>query len=164
MIKAILACDSKGGVGKNGTVPWPKNVTDLNWFKQNTIGHIVVMGSATWKDPHMPRPLPRRINFIVSSIPEIDNNVSRISGDLVTEIKKIEKLYPGLIVWIIGGPRVIEQTLSIIDEFYIGRIPGDYNCDTFLPLKKIESLFRLDFTENHTEVELQIWKKNERIS
>ena len=36
MIKAILACDAEGGVGKNNTLPWPKNSRDLKWFKDNT--------------------------------------------------------------------------------------------------------------------------------
>ena len=61
MIKAILACDDYGGVSKNGTLPWPNNSTDLQWFKSNTAGHVVVMGSTTWDDPHMPRPLPKRL-------------------------------------------------------------------------------------------------------
>jgi dihydrofolate reductase len=34
MIKAILACDESGGVSKNGTIPWPKNLKDLKWFKK----------------------------------------------------------------------------------------------------------------------------------
>jgi len=47
MIKAILACDDVGGVSKAGTIPWPKNSKDLKWFKDNTVGNIVVMGSTT---------------------------------------------------------------------------------------------------------------------
>ena len=67
MIKAILACDDYGGVSKNGTLPWPHNSTDLKWFKDNTAGHIVVMGSTTWEDPGMPRPLPKRTNVLVTT-------------------------------------------------------------------------------------------------
>lgn len=67
MIKAILACDDKGGVSKDGTLPWPHNSRDLKWFKDNTAGHIVVMGSTTWNDKHMPRPLPKRKNYLVTT-------------------------------------------------------------------------------------------------
>jgi len=168
MIKAILACDDAGGVSKNGTLPWPHNTTDLQWFKNNTAGHVVVMGSTTWQDPHMPRPLPKRVNVLVTSRPSHWNRANHyISGDLNTSVTRIAEKYPSLITWVIGGPNIVEQTLGIIDEFYISRIPGIYNCDTHLPIKKIQTLFELDWEEEHPEVRFQIWKKrkiNEAVS
>jgi len=160
MIKAILACDEAGGVSRNGTLPWPHNPTDLKWFKDNTAGHIVVMGSTTWEDPHMPRPLPKRTNVLITSrqgdYPGAD---AYVSGDLSKGIKDLENVYPGLITWVIGGPKVVEQTLDVIEEFYISRIPGSYDCDTHLPLEAIEDQFTLDWQEAHPEVLFQIWKK-----
>ena len=160
MIKAILACDDYGGVSKNGTLPWPHNSTDLKWFKDNTAGHIVIMGSTTWDDPHMPRPLPKRTNVLATTRKDDYPGADiYISGDLNNEIKHIEYLNEGVITWIIGGPKIIEQTLGIIDEFYISRIPGAYACDTFLPMKKIESLFKVKWEEDHDEVKFQIMEK-----
>ena len=160
MIKAILACDDNGGVSKNGTLPWPNNPKDLKWFKDNTAGHVVVMGSTTWDDPHMPRPLPKRTNVLVTSrIDEYPGADDYINGNLQLYVPVVADKHPGLITWIIGGPKIIEQTLNIIDEFYISRIPGEYNCDTFLPLGKIATLFELDWEEVHDEVTFQIWKK-----
>ena len=43
MIRAIMAADDLGGISKNGSVPWPKNSSDLQWFKKNTINNIVIM-------------------------------------------------------------------------------------------------------------------------
>ena len=40
MIKAIMAIDDLGGISKDGTMPWPKNSSDLQWFKKNTINTI----------------------------------------------------------------------------------------------------------------------------
>lgn len=159
MIKAILACDEEGGVSRDGTLPWPKNTKDLQWFKENTLGHVVVMGSTTWKDPHMPRPLPRRINVLVTSRTEDYQDVITLNGNLIEELRRLEAEFPSLIIWVIGGPNVIEQSLGVIDEFYLSRIPGKHNCDTFLPLRKIESLFEITLQEFHSEVEFQIWKK-----
>lgn len=160
MIKAILACDDAGGVSKGGTLPWPNNSTDLKWFKDNTAGHVVVMGSTTWEDPHMPRPLPNRVNVLVTSRPSHHNQANHyINGDLTLSVPRIAEKYPGLITWVIGGPKVIEQTLDVIDEFYISRIPGEYDCDTFLPLDKIEDQFTLHWQEAHPDVIFQIWKK-----
>ena len=160
MIRAILACDDTGGVSKDGTLPWPNNSTDLKWFKENTAGHIVVMGSTTWDDPHMPRPLPNRQNVLVTTRSnEYTGAHDYINGDLKHQIGLYADNNPGLITWIIGGPNIIEQTLGIIDEFYLSRIPGEYDCDTFLPLGKIATLFELDWEEKHPEVTFQIWKK-----
>jgi len=162
MIRAILACDDAGGVSKNGTLPWPNNSTDLQWFKNNTAGHIVVMGSTTWKDPHMPRPLPKRKNILITSkVSEyVDSGVDGIiQGDLNMHLKVLEKSYPSLITWVIGGPNIVEQSLGVIDEFYLSRIPGEYDCDTFLPMKKIETLFKVKWEEEHPEVKFQILEK-----
>ena len=82
-----------------------------------------------------------------------------ISGDLNKSVKLIEKEYPSLITWIIGGPKIIDQTLDIIDEFYLSRIPGNYNCDTYLPLHKIEDQFSLNWQHIEDNVVFQIWKK-----
>ena len=160
MIKAILACDDYGGVSKNGTLPWPHNSIDLKWFKENTAGHVVVMGSTTWEDPHMPKPLPNRVNVLVTSRPSHHNRANHyISGDLNKSVQRIAEEFPSLITWVIGGPNIIEQTLGVIDEFYLSRIPGDYDCDTHLPMKKIETLFKVKWEEEHPEVKFQILEK-----
>lgn len=160
MIKAILACDDAGGVSKDGTLPWPNNSKDLKWFKDNTAGHVVIMGSTTWEDPHMPRPLPNRTNVLVTTrIGDFPGADGYISGDLNSRVLDVAGEHPGLITWIIGGPKIIEQTLGVIDEFYLSRIPGDYRCDTHLPLRKIETLFELSYSDKHPEVTFEIWKK-----
>ena len=160
MIKAILACDNSGGVSKNGTIPWPKNTKDLRWFKKNTTNNVVVMGSKTWADPLMPWPLPNRINVLATSregsFPGADKY---ICGDLNPELKKLKEEYTDKTIWIIGGPNIVEQTIEITEQFYLSRIPGEYNCDTFLSLNNIERFFEKTWFETHESVEFQIWKK-----
>ena len=160
MIKAILACDNGGGVSKNGTIPWPKNKKDLGWFKKNTTNNVVVMGSKTWVDPLMPWPLPNRINVLATSrktkFPGADKH---ICGDLNGELKALKKEYPSKTIWVIGGPNIIEQTLESVEEFYLSKIPGAYDCDGFLSLEDIETLFKKIWFEKHESVEFQIWKK-----
>ena len=160
MIKAILACDNSGGVSKNGTIPWPKNTKDLRWFKKNTTNNVVVMGSKTWADPLMPWPLPNRINVLATSregsFPGADKY---ICGDLNPELKKLKEEYTDKTIWIIGGPNIVEQTIEITEQFYLSRIPGEYNCDSFLSLNNIERFFEKTWFETHESVEFQIWKK-----
>lgn len=160
MIKAILACDEEGGIAKEGTLPWPNNPRDLKWYKDHTTNNVIVMGSTTWVDPHMPCPMPNRTNVVVTTQdPSLFDAADVISDNLNESLLELEKKYSDQIIWVIGGAKIIEQALGVIQEFYISRIPGKHDCDTFLPLKKIETLFTKDWEESHPEVTFQIWKK-----
>ena len=161
MIKAILACDDLGGVSKGGTIPWPKNSKDLKWFKKNTTGGGIVMGSTTWEDPMMPGPLPNRKNVLATTRKkDYPGAHDYIDGVLSEEVWRIANKNKEKTIWVIGGPNIIDQLLGVIDEFYLSRIPGDYGCDTFLPIEKIEKMFKKDWSEKHDTVEFQIWKKD----
>lgn len=150
-----MACDSFGGVSKNGSMPWPTNKTDLRWFKNNTINSTVVMGSSTWNDPDMPTPLPNRHNIVVTSNPD-SYPVDTISGNISNSIPKD--------CWIIGGPNIIDQTWDIIEEFYLTRIPGNYYCDIFLDLTNLRNCFTIIESITTNSVTFQIWRKDEAIS
>ena len=136
MIKAIMAADEDWGIGRNGTLPWPKNSEDLLHFKNKTIGHVVVMGSGTWNDPAFPKPLPGRSNVIITRSPQLtpsgDSSFTPapliISGDILEAIKNIDSTSEQD-VWIIGGASIFGQCLPIIEEFHVTRIKGTYQCD-----------------------------------
>jgi dihydrofolate reductase len=129
MIKAIMAVDDKWGIGKNGSLPWPKNSEDLKYFSKQTTGHIVVMGRKTWEDPCFPRPLPNRENIVITS-KQMDE-VETISGSIMRDLQKLD-FNSEKDVWLIGGRQVIESYIDLVDEFHLTSIPGDYECDTFL--------------------------------
>ena len=162
MIKAILAVDDNGGVSKNGSMPWPHNSKDLEWFKKNTDNNIVIMGRITWIDPKMPTPLPDRINVLITSqSPEIYSGADiYINSNLTESIKKIDSKYVNKICWIIGGPNIINQLFPIIEEFYLTRIYGNYHCDTFLDLSIIEKGMKLKSQVNTDNTcHFEIWNK-----
>ncbi len=162
MIKAIMAVDDKNGVSKDGSMPWPKNVGDLKWFKENTTNNVVIMGKKTWIDPIMPAPLKNRVNILITNQnPDLFIGADDyISGDLILKINKISNYYSSKEKWIIGGPNIIDQTIGIIDEFYLTRIYGDHKCDTQLNIKKILVNMKLEKKiENDDSSHFEIWKK-----
>jgi dihydrofolate reductase len=132
MIRAILAADINNGIGKNGTLPWPKNSSDLKWFRDCTINKAVVMGRKTWEDPKMPKPLPNRYNIVVSNsyIPEGPNMIIRRSDDMERILKEMHTD-----VWIIGGANLLKSSLRLCEEVWVSRFKTDYKCDTFIDLK-----------------------------
>ena len=146
MIKAIMAVDEEGGISKNGSMPWPKNTNDLKWFKKNTLHNTVVMGSLTWEDPFMPTPLKNRQNVLVTSkdkinYPGADHYISGNVSNFI--LNDLTNFYKNKDIYIIGGSKLIEQTFELIEEFYLTRIYGNFNCDKKINLNKIEDEMKL---------------------
>lgn len=143
MIKSIFAVDYWGNIGYRGSLPWPHLKEDMKYFKELTTGHVVVMGRKTWDDPKFPKPLPDRINYVATTKPLLNYpEVKTISGDLKSEILKLEKLYPTKIIWIIGGAKIIENTKDLVDEAHITHVQGQYRADTTVDLRKYLRMFR----------------------
>lgn len=153
MIRAIFACDEDFGIGKNGTLPWPKNTEDLHWFKTLTTNNIVVMGRRTWNDPFMPKPLPSRYNIVVTSdsILEGPNITIKPTDNVEKLLKSFEKD-----VWVIGGATLFKQTLDMCEEILVSRISGVYNCDTFVT---IPHTFKLTNVEHKTALTIETYTK-----
>jgi len=136
MINALFAVDQYGGMGFNGTLPWPHNSEDLARFKQLTTGHVVVMGRKTYDDPKMPKPLKDRTVYVVSNR-LIADSVHQINGDINEELLKIEKQHRNKIIWVIGGANLLEQCNNIFDNIYLTHFKGSYKVDTKINLKTI---------------------------
>jgi len=160
MIRAIFACDDAWGIGKDGTLPWPHQLEDQKWFRDCTINSTVVMGRATWEDPDMPKPMPKRHNVIVSSTMRDNShpNIEVVRPDIYKSRCVTMNMTDN--VWIIGGARLLADSLNIIDELYISRIKGIYDCDTFLPKELIQEKFTLSSSEPLGEkLHIDVWSK-----
>ena len=162
MIKGIMAIDEKGGISKGKSMPWPKNSTDLKWFKDNTLNNIVIMGRKTWEDPFMPTPLKFRINVLVTNKnPSLFNGVDYFfSGNIKSKIKDIQNKYVNKDVFIIGGSEIIKSTIEIIEEFYLTRIYGNYDCEKFINISIIENNMKLKKKiSGDKSCHFEIWKQ-----
>lgn len=135
MINAIFAVDQNGGMGFNGTLPWPHSAEDLANFKKITNGQVVVMGSKTWLDPKMPKPLPGRTVYVASSKPTY--YAGQINGDIKERVLELEQKHPTQQIFIIGGPQLIEECSPILDIIYLTHFKGSYKVDTRINLKSI---------------------------
>lgn len=155
MIRAILACDEEWGIGRNGDLPWPHNPADLAWFKSNTLDSTVVMGRNTW-DSLPFKPLPNRHNVVVSSSMKTQHGIEVVRPDIYKSRCVIMNMVEN--VWIIGGARLIADSLDIIDEIWLSRISGTYNCDVFLPKELIETTFNLVSSEREGDVYVDKWR------
>lgn len=137
MIKAFFATDIQGGLGLNGSLPWPHDKEDLKRFKQYTSGHVVVMGSNTWNDPALPKPLPNRKCIVVSNqsadLYPLAHDV--VTGDnLQCKLSEIEKQNADKTVWVIGGAKILYSCQDYIQQIELTTFMTDYHCDVSLDM------------------------------
>jgi dihydrofolate reductase len=134
MINAIFAVDFNGGMGFDGTLPWPHNAEDLAHFQKLTSGHIVVCGRKTWDDPKMPKPLPNRTVYVATHRPVVHANP--FSGDIPKKLLEIEAAHPDKKIFVIGGAELLQSAQPLLDRIYVTHIKGTYRADTRIHLKE----------------------------
>jgi len=146
MINAVFAVDRFGGMGFNGTLPWPHNAPDLANFQKLTTGHVIVIGRNSWDDPKIPKPLPNRIVYVVSN--RTVNNAGRIFGDVAKKVLELEKQHSDRIIWVVGGPTILKTCIDLFDEVYLTHFKDSYKIDTKIDLKS----FLVGFNATHAKV------------
>ena len=135
-MKAIVAVDSKWGIGKNNgllfSIP-----ADMAFFRATTLNKTVVMGSNTLKSFPNGKPLKNRVNLVFSkSLGKREDCVVVDSFEkLVEELKK----YPTDDVFIIGGAMFYKLMLPYCESVFVTKVDADGNADVFF-----ENLDKLD--------------------
>ncbi len=162
MIKGIMAIDENGGISKGTSMPWPKNSIDLKWFKNNTINNVVVIGRKTWEDPFMPTPLKNRINALVTNKNKSNFPGAHyyLSGNISDQVKELQNTYNDKDIFIIGGAEIINLTINIIQEFYLTRIYGNYECEKFLEIDLVqENMKMIKKIDGDKSCHFEIWTR-----
>ena len=162
MIKAIFAVDNTGGIGQGGTLPWPFDKQDMLWFSNNTRGNIVIMGSNTWLDPKMPKPLPERHCCVVTNQP-IDgfrDAHTVIHGNYIEQSLAVLKANnPDKDIWIIGGAKLIDSTKHLFEQIYLTTFDDNYNCDVRVNVVELLHNFQMDWETYGKNKTFQVWKR-----
>lgn len=150
-MKAVIACDPKGGIGYENRLPWSKIQGDLPRFKKLTDGQVVVMGRNTW-DSLPKQPLLGRLNFVVTS-KDVVIPIGAIAVNNLNHFTEFKN------AWLIGGAKLINSHWHMIDEVHLTKTFAEYTCDTFIDLLYLEQNYTCWFSENHEDHVYQIWKR-----
>lgn len=127
IISLVAAVDEANGLGKNNQLLCHLPA-DLQYFKRLTTGKPVIMGRKTWES--IGRPLPDRINIVLSQHHNIDNT----SVILVRTLEKaLEQAGNREEIMIIGGSMVYADALSIANRVYLTQIHHIFDADVFFP-------------------------------
>jgi len=107
-------------------MPWDLPA-DLAWFKRNTLKKPVIMGRLTFES--IGRPLPGRLNIVVSSKPGTTEGVTWVTSldEALQAAGDAEE------IMVIGGGRVYEQMLKRADRLYLTHIDAEVEGDTQFP-------------------------------
>ena len=109
----IVAADRNWAIGKGGDLIY-SIPEDMKYFRRMTQGKTVVMGRKTLESFPGGKPLPKRVNVVLSSNPDYapEDTVSvHDYAELFSEIAK----YPEDDVMLIGGGEIGELSQKIYD-------------------------------------------------
>ena len=134
-IKLVVAVSHGDVMGMKGKLPWPSFSKDMQHFRELTQGHVVIMGRKTWESlPEAVRPLPGRVNMVLTRKADFQAEGAEIYYDIPTAIQEAEHRYPDKDIFVIGGAELYKQTSHLADTLIITNIDKTYEGDTFFPI------------------------------
>lgn len=130
-MNTIVAVDKNWGIGKDNkllvSIP-----ADMKFFRQETMGKVVVMGRKTLESFPGGMPLAGRTNIVLTR-----NEAYRVKGAQIVHSQQqlMEELerYPSQDVYVIGGDSVYKMMLPFCDTAHVTKIDFIYEADSFFP-------------------------------
>ena len=136
MITIVVAYSAGNRViGRDGKLPWhiPE---DLANFKEMTLNQVVIMGRKTWQSlPEKYKPLPNRINIIVTKFPSENTKDVFYEASVEDGIDLAKRLYADKEIFLIGGAQLYKYAIdhNLADRIIASEIHEEYEGDTFFP-------------------------------
>ena len=131
MMKAIVAVDEYYGIGKDGNLLF-RISDDLKRFKKLTEGRAVIMGRRTLESLPGGKPLPDRINFVLTQNKEY-NQLGIIPIHSLDEMQEIFQTLRSDKIFVIGGASVYAQLLEYCDTVYMTKVYKHEIADAIFP-------------------------------
>ena len=127
----IVAVDEKWGIGKDGDLLHPISA-DLKYFRQKTTGNVLVMGRKTLESFPNKKPLPNRVNVVLTTNKNYEADGVVFCYDLA-DLPEVLKPYEDKQIFVSGGGTIYEQMLPMCDTAYITKVHTTPDSDTFFP-------------------------------
>jgi dihydrofolate reductase len=125
VFKAIAAMSLNCVIGNGLKIPWhlPE---DFKWFKETTMGEVLVMGRRTFES--IGRALPGRETMVLTR--------ADFSHPEVTVIRSLDEVAPrlnGRTCFIAGGAQIYEQALPRCSDLLLTIVQREVEGDVFFP-------------------------------
>ncbi len=161
-MNAIAAVDANWAIGNKNrlltSIP-----ADMKFFREKTMGHVVVMGRKTLESFPNGLPLKNRVNIVLTanrSYKVKDAVIVHTKEELLEELKK----YDSNELYVIGGGSIYEMLIPCCDTAYITKIDHVYAADTYFPnLDQMDDWEMTEVSEEQTCFDLEyVFAKYER--
>jgi dihydrofolate reductase len=160
MIIGIVAVDRNGAIGKGGKLPWHYSA-DMKFFKETTTGNSCLMGYKTWLT--LKRPLPNRLNIVLSRQSEIEPQDGVI---VVRDVESALSLARDLKgdLFVIGGEQVYRSFLPYIEKWIITEVPLTIaGADAFVPENYLEGFTKSESKQIDENLMTLFYNRTKRV-
>ena len=130
-LTAIAAMAKNRVIGNGNVIPWhvPE---DFKFFKQTTMGGILLMGRKTYQS--IGRPLPGRITVVLSRSGELPAGTPKHENLFcIRDFSELEAIAPERKIFVAGGAEIYRQLLPHCAELFLTTIDAEPAGDTFFP-------------------------------
>ena len=130
-MKLIAAVDKNWGIGRNNRllVNIPE---DMQLFRQETNGKVVIMGRKTFESLKEKSPLYGRKNIVLTTNKSYDAKGAVVCAS-VEEVLDAVKDYDDNDIYVIGGGEIYKEFLTYCDVAHITKIDYTYQADRYFP-------------------------------
>lgn len=127
----IVAVDKNWAIG-NGNKLLVSIPQDMKFFRETTMGKVVVMGRKTLESFPGGQPLKKRTNIVLTRDKNYqvkDAIVVNTVDELLLELGKYDEDE----IYVIGGESIYRQMLPYCKTAHITKINHEYEADTYFP-------------------------------
>lgn len=129
-MKLIAAVDSNWGIGKNcsllASIP-----EDMKFFRESTRNHVLVMGHKTLLSFPGSKPLPARLNIVMSRSEKAVKGA--VVCDSTGQLLALLQDFSSDDIFVIGGGMIYSLLLPYCETAYITKMQFDGGADAFFP-------------------------------
>lgn len=155
-IIGIVAVAKNNAIGKGGKLPW-HYPADLKFFKQTTTGNAIVMGMNTWRS--IGRPLPNRLNIVLSRSAQIDQAENLIFLRSEKEALDLSR-YLNCDMYLIGGSKTFAEFSDYIQRWIVTEVSLDVaDADTFMPADFLDGFNRVEASDIDDGLRVYVYEK-----
>lgn len=137
---------------------------DMKFFRETTMGKVVVMGRKTLESFPGGQPLKNRTNIVITR----DKNYKVKDAIVVTSVEEVLeelKTYGEDEIYVIGGESIYRQLLPYCKTAYVTKIDHAYEADTYFPnLDEMDDWRMTGITDEQTYFDLEyVFTRYERV-
>lgn len=130
-MKAIVVVDQNWGIGKDGGL-LTHLPGDLKYYKEKTIGNVIVIGRKTLESFPSGKPLPGRTSIVITRNNEYDAPGCIVCHSKEEALAKLQE-YDDDKIFISGGAEIYSQFMDDCDEFYVTKMDAAFEADRYFP-------------------------------